>query len=443
MPFASGTQLGPYEILSSIGAGGMGEVYKARDTGLNRTVAIKVLPEHISNQPEARARFKREAETIAALNHPHICTLYDVGRHETEFLVMEFLEGETLAQRVQRGALPLDEVLRYAVEIADALDQAHGQGVIHRDLKPGNVMLTKRGTKLLDFGLARPSTVPFGTSAGMLSTAATAQPLTIEGTILGTVQYMSPEQLDGKELDFRADIFSFAVIVYEGACGKNPFFSSSIPSMMANILTQQPQPLTKAGPAVPPELDRIISKCLRKNRDERYQSTRDLLVDLRHLTDEFTEPLRVGGNVSEAALPQRRSAVWWWVHHLASMMLTTPLVVALSWNAHKFISPTMRDPVFLFNALALGLHWSARFALVSQAFGNPSHLSAQARRMRPWLLGTGVPVVAGLLASAFFVANSDVILAALCAALAMGGVAHLLFLDPAVQRAAFPGSIEG
>src|SRR6202795_1378160 len=213
-----GTRLGPYEIISAIGAGGMGEVYKARDTRLDRVVAIKVLPTHLAGRTELRERFEREAKTIASLNHPHICTLYDTGHQdEIDFLVMEYLEGETLAQRLQKGALPIQQVLQYAIEIADALDKAHRKGVTHRDLKPGNIMLTKSGTKLLDFGLAKlkqeiaPANVP-------LSELPTVDdPLTAKGTIVGTLQYMAPEQLEGKEVDARTDIFAFGAVVYEMA----------------------------------------------------------------------------------------------------------------------------------------------------------------------------------------------------------------------------------
>jgi eukaryotic-like serine/threonine-protein kinase len=204
---AAGSRLGPYEILSPLGAGGMGEVYKAKDTRLERTVAIKVLPQRLSASPETRQRFEREARTISQLSHSHICALYDVGREgETEYLVMEYLEGETLSERLAKGPLPLEQTLRYGQEIADALDKAHRQGIVHRDLKPGNVMLTKSGVKLLDFGLAKAITPP--PSQSSLTALPTQQGLTQEGTILGTFQYMAPEQLEGKEADARTDIFA-------------------------------------------------------------------------------------------------------------------------------------------------------------------------------------------------------------------------------------------
>ena len=217
---AAGAKLGPYEILAPLGAGGMGEVYRARDTRLERTVAIKVLPQHLSASPESRQRFEREAKTISQLSHPHICALYDVGREgETEYLVMEYLEGETLSERLVKGPLPLEQTLRYGVEIADALDKAHRQGIVHRDLKPGNVMLTKSGVKLLDFGLAK--AIAPSAPAGSLTALPTQANLTQEGTILGTFQYMAPEQLEGKEADARTDIFALGCVLYEMATGRS------------------------------------------------------------------------------------------------------------------------------------------------------------------------------------------------------------------------------
>src|SRR5215471_16965201 len=222
MPLASGTKLGPYEIHSPLGAGGMGEVYRAKDTRLERTVAIKILPAHLSADPVRKQRFEREAKTISSLNHPHICVLYDVGHQDgTDYLVMECVEGETLAERLQRGPLPLEQVLKYGTQIADALDKAHRSGVVHRDLKPSNIMLTPSGAKLLDFGLAKPA-VPVLTGA-TLTAATPCSPMTEQGTIVGTFQYMSPEQVEGKELDGRSDIFSLGAVLYEIVTGKKAF----------------------------------------------------------------------------------------------------------------------------------------------------------------------------------------------------------------------------
>src|SRR3984893_14144094 len=285
MPLAAGTRFGPYEILSSIGAGGMGEVYRARDTRINRIVAIKVLPPHLADRAELRERFEREAKTIASLNHPHICTLFDIGRQDgIDYLVMEYLEGETLAHRLEKGALPLEQVLQYAIEVSDALDKAHRKGVTHRDLKPGNIMLTKMGMKLLDFGLAklRQDAAPV-TPISELPTL--NDPLTAQGTILGTLQYMAPEQLEGKEVDARTDIFAFGAVVYEMATGKKCFEGKSQASLIAKILETDPPPISSLQPMTPLALDRVVKRCLAKDRDERWQTARDLEVELKWIVE--------------------------------------------------------------------------------------------------------------------------------------------------------------
>jgi Tol biopolymer transport system component len=282
MAILPGRRLGPYEILSNIGAGGMGEVYRARDTRLDRIVAIKVLPTHLADRPELRERFEREARTIASLNHPHICTLHDIGKQDgIDFLVMEYLEGETLAQRLQKGALPIQQVLQYAIEISDALDKAHRKGVTHRDLKPGNIMLTKSGTKLLDFGLAKlkQEATPANVSLSDLPTA--NDPLTAQGTIVGTLQYMAPEQLEGKEVDARADIFSFGGVVYEMATGKRAFEGKTQASLIAKILEIDPPPISSLQPMTPPALDRVVKKCLAKEPDDRWHAAKDLCDELK------------------------------------------------------------------------------------------------------------------------------------------------------------------
>jgi eukaryotic-like serine/threonine-protein kinase len=286
MSVKPGTRLGPYEILSAIGAGGMGEVYRARDTRLNRIVAIKVLPPHLADRAELRERFEREAKTIASLNHPHICTLFDIGRQDgTDYLVMEYLEGETLAKRLQKGPLPLAEVLQYAIEISDALDKAHRKGVTHRDLKPGNIMLTKTGTKLLDFGLAKlkQEVTPANMHLSELPTA--SDPLTAQGTIVGTLQYMAPEQLEGKEVDARTDIFAFGVVVYEMATGKRAFEGKSQASIISAIMSSDPVPMSSLQPMTPPALDRIVKRCLAKETDERWQSANDLTNELKWIAE--------------------------------------------------------------------------------------------------------------------------------------------------------------
>ncbi|HZI65075.1 MAG TPA: serine/threonine-protein kinase, partial [Thermoanaerobaculia bacterium] len=280
MSLAAGSRLGPYEILSPLGAGGMGEVYKARDTRLERTVAIKVLPAHVSPTVESRQRFEREAKTISQLSHPHICALHDVGREgEIEYLVMEYLEGETLADRLAKGPLPLEQTLRFGVQIADALDKAHRQGIVHRDLKPANVMLTKSGVKLLDFGLAK-GMVP-ASQQSALTALPTQVGLTQEGTILGTFQYMAPEQLEGKTADARTDIFAFGCVLYEMATGKKAFSGATQASLIGSILHAQPAAISAVAPATPPALDRIVRTCLAKDPEDRWQSAGDLARELR------------------------------------------------------------------------------------------------------------------------------------------------------------------
>ena len=244
MALTPGTRLGPYEIVSPLGAGGMGEVYRARDTRLERTVAVKVLPSHLSSSEELRQRFEREAKTISQLSHPHICALYDVGREgETEFLVMELLEGETLAERLGKGPLTLEQTLRFGAEIASALDTAHRKGIVHRDLKPGNVMLTASGVKLLDFGLAK-VLAPEGPIEGRTSAPTAARDVTREGAILGTLSYMAPEQLEGKPADSRTDIFALGALLYEMATGKKAFSGASQASLITAIMSSDPAPIS-------------------------------------------------------------------------------------------------------------------------------------------------------------------------------------------------------
>jgi eukaryotic-like serine/threonine-protein kinase len=279
MTLPAGTRLGPYEILSPLGAGGMGEVYKAKDTRLERTVAVKVLPSRLSTSPESRQRFEREAKTISQLSHPHICALHDVGREgDVSYLVMEFLEGETLSARLANGPLPLEQVLRYGREIADALDKAHRQGIVHRDLKPANVMLTKSGVKLLDFGLAKAAAVPSQQSS--LTALPTQQGLTQEGTILGTFQYMAPEQLEGKEADARTDIFAFGAVLYEMATGRKAFAGTSQASLISQIMTAEPPSISSLQPMSPAALDRVVRKSLAKDPEARWQSAADLGSEL-------------------------------------------------------------------------------------------------------------------------------------------------------------------
>ncbi|HEY3122735.1 MAG TPA: protein kinase, partial [Thermoanaerobaculia bacterium] len=285
MTLAAGTHLGPYEILGPIGAGGMGEVYKARDTRLERTVAVKVLPSHLSSSAEVRQRFEREARTISQLSHPHVCALYDVGNQDgIEYLVMEYLEGETLADRLAKGALPLEQTLRFGVEIADALDKAHRQGIVHRDLKPGNVMLTKSGTKLLDFGLAR-VLQPEGPAESLTSAPTAQKDVTREGTILGTLSYMAPEQLEGKKADARTDIFALGATLYEMATGTKAFSGATQASLISTILRDDPRPVSQVQPMSPPALDRVVKTCLEKDPEDRWQSAGDVGKELKWIVE--------------------------------------------------------------------------------------------------------------------------------------------------------------
>src|SRR6266513_220513 len=286
MPLVPGTKLGPYEITMPLGAGGMGEVYRARDTRLERTVAIKILPAQLSSDPIRKQRFEREAKTISSLNHPHICVLHDVGSQDgVDYLVMECVEGETLAKRLEKGPLPLEQVTKIGMQIADALDKAHRSGVVHRDLKPGNIMLTSMGAKLLDFGLAKPTT-PLATSV-TLTAAAQNSPVTEQGTIVGTFQYMSPEQVEGKELDARSDIFSLGAVLYEMLTGQRAFEGKSQLSVASAILEKEPAPITTIQPMTPTLLDHIVKKCLAKIPEERWQSASDLADELRWITESW------------------------------------------------------------------------------------------------------------------------------------------------------------
>ncbi len=308
MALSAGTRFGPYEILSPLGAGGMGEVYRAKDTRLDRTVAIKVLPAHLSADPGLKQRMEREAKAISALQHANICTLYDIGtQHGTNFLVMEYLEGQTLAERLEKATLPLDQVLKIGTEIAQALEKAHQQGIIHRDLKPANIMLTKAGAKLMDFGLAKPELSVVSRSIGPLtpstptmnlaSLTSAASPLTQKGSIVGTFQYMAPEVLQGAEADARSDLFSFGCVLYEMVTGRRAFEGKSQLSVFTAILEKDPEPISASQPLVPPMLARVVHACLAKDPAERFQSAHDVAMDLR-----WVESTRAGA-AAESAKP--------------------------------------------------------------------------------------------------------------------------------------------
>jgi len=316
MALSPGTRLGPYEISSPLGAGGMGEVYRARDTRLERAVAIKILPAELSSSAQFKLRFEREAKTISQLNHPHICTLYDVGEN---YLVMELLEGETLAERLAAGPMSTEEVLRYGIEIAEALDKAHKQGIVHRDLKPSNVMLTKSGAKLLDFGLAK-AAAPLVDFSG----ATQQKALTQEGTIVGTFQYMSPEQLEGVEADPRTDIFALGALLYEMATGKRAFEGKTRTSLIAAIVSGRPTPVSQIQPLAPPALEHVIERCLEKDPGDRWQSAHDVAEELKWIRSKGSQ---AGIAAPIAARRKARERLSWLLN--AALVLAA---AALTWG---------------------------------------------------------------------------------------------------------------
>jgi tetratricopeptide (TPR) repeat protein len=310
MSLAPGTRLGPYEVTAPIGAGGMGEVYQATDTRLGRTVAIKVLPAGVASDPERRRRFEQEAKAIAALSHPHICILHDIGSQDSvDFLVMEYLEGETLATRLRRGPLPFSEALAVGAQMADALGAAHRRGIVHRDLKPGNVMLTPTGVKLLDFGLAKLKAAVTDVLASR-STLTTAAPEETSGALVGTVPYMAPEQLEGKPVDARTDVFALGCVLYEMLTGRRAFEGASSASVITAILTTDPVPVSALQPVTPPLLDRLVRTCLAKNPAKRWDSAHDVAEQLRAISDTSGQP--VG-----AAVPAAAARRGWWTRRRA------------------------------------------------------------------------------------------------------------------------------
>ena len=337
MEIANGTRFGPYEIVAPIGAGGMGEVYRARDTRLDRTVAVKILPGEFAHDAQFRSRFEREAKAISQLNHPNICTLHDVGDN---YLVMEMLEGETLADRVSRGPLPLEQVLRYGAEIASALDRAHRAGIVHRDLKPGNVMITKSGAKVLDFGLAKSS----GAIEVGLQDATVQRPLTAEGTIVGTFQYMSPEQLDGQHVDHRSDIFALGAVLYEMATGHRAFDGKTKTSLIAAIVAAEPKPLRELQPLTPIAFEHVVARCMAKDPDERWQSAADIATELEWIGESLGR---------ESAAPKRTSRGW--------MYATAALVLALlAGGTFIALRPRAAEPRMTLS-LAMPLHLFAYY----------------------------------------------------------------------------------
>jgi eukaryotic-like serine/threonine-protein kinase len=351
MVLPAGAKLGPYEILSPVGAGGMGEVYRARDTRLDRTIAIKVLNSQLVGNAELRGRFEREAKIISQLQHPHICVLHDVGSEgSTEFLVMEFLEGESLADRLKRGPLPQAELLKIAVQISDALEKAHRAGVVHRDLKPGNVMLTKLGAKLLDFGLAKPAAANVATRHGsgsasviagaLTQTSPTATPLSTVGAVIGTVQYMSPEQIQGIEADARSDIFAFGAMLYEMATGKRAFEGKTQASIVGQILAVDPPAASTVRPETSPALDRVIRLCLEKDADERIQTAHDLKLNLQAVAEHPAD----AASVNQQATSSARGRTGWIAALIAALALGALAAILLYHPAKPASTRTSINP---------------------------------------------------------------------------------------------------
>ncbi len=358
MTLARGTKLGPYETQSFLGAGGMGEVYRARDTRLGRDVAIKILPQHLSSDPDSRERFEREARSISALNHPRICTLHDLGHQDgVAFLVMEYLEGESLAERLKKGPMPLKETLKIGMQVCEALEAAHRAGITHRDLKPANIMLTSGGAKLMDFGLAKAAEAG-GEKAGALHLSAVktlaagdpVSPLTAAGAMIGTVQYMSPEQIEGKPADARSDIFALGTVLYEAATGKRPFDGKSQISVASAILEKNPEPISAIQPLTPPAFEHVVSTCLEKTPDDRFQSARDVRLELKWIS-EGAAPLAAPGSAAPA---KTTATIWPWA---IAAVLTLIALGALFWNGREKPAPRFTNITFREGSLE-----GARFA---------------------------------------------------------------------------------
>jgi eukaryotic-like serine/threonine-protein kinase len=337
----SGSRLGPYEIVSRIGAGGMGEVWRAHDTRLGRSVAIKILPPQFANNAQLKVRFEREARAISQLTHPHICTLYDVGEDGgTGYLVMELLEGESLAERLARGPLELHEVLRYGQQVAEALDRAHRQQVVHRDLKPANVMITRAGAKLLDFGLAKMASSENVDAAAMTQQLDERTPLTAEGTIVGTFQYMAPEQLEGGEVDARTDIFALGALLYEMTTGRRAFEGKTRTSVIAAILRGNPDPLVQVQPLTPPALEHVISRSLAKDPEDRWQSAADVAAHLRWISESGSQ-----AGIAAPVVEKRKRRERLWIAVAALLALVAAALGATLLRRQAPIAQTVRAEI--------------------------------------------------------------------------------------------------
>jgi hypothetical protein len=435
-----GKTVAHYRILEKLGEGGMGVVYRAEDTRLGRSVALKALPAEFARDPVRRQRFVQEARAAAALSHAGIAAVYaleEVG--EELYIAFEYVKGQSLRTLVTTSGLELDTLLRIAAGIADALAAAHALGIVHRDLKPENILRTPEGTtKILDFGLARFMPEQQQETASVRLTSA--------GTIVGTVSYMSPEQLEGKEPDFRADIFSFGVLLYELATGVRPFDGASSSSTISRILTAEPVPLIQRNPVAPPELDRIVRKCLRKRREERYQSTRDLAVDLETLARELrgTGGVALGGEAAEESAFLRQKSLlatasprrWWEIHEIVQTIIAVS-VVYLGWLATEHTGATWLFIMLL--VLSAGVA-SLRIYLLGMAIISPAALPKENRRLSRWIEGSELGVVLSLFILGGWLVRGHLGLAALLIGVGMGGMVLVFLIEPAIRRAVFPSS---
>jgi hypothetical protein len=424
----AGRTIGPYRLEREIGRGGMGAVHLAEDTRLGRPVAVKILPAEFSADPARRDRLRREARAAAALSHPGIATVYSLEEQDgTLCLVTEYIRGDTLRSEIERGPLPLDLVLDTGIQVARGLAAAHAGGVIHRDLKPENVIRNREGVvKILDFGIASIDE-PAGGVTGRL---------TDDRTLLGTPGYMSPEQLDGGDVDARSDIFALGVLLFELAAGRNPFLGSTPASTAARVLAAEPPPLPSIDPRLPPSLDAVVRRCLRRHRADRYQSALDVARDL----DDLRAGRRpVGEPVSTTPARGARSALWWWRLHQVARMLVEAALVFPVWMVHETVRNDWTLAVMLAVIVTAAVNGTLRAHLLFTAAFNPDAIGEQLRRALPLVRGTDLALSALLLVSAAPVARAHLSLAGILAAFGVGWAVTSTIVEPAVCSAAFPG----
>ncbi|MCZ6879162.1 MAG: serine/threonine-protein kinase [Acidobacteria bacterium] len=430
-PLEAGELIGVYRIERELGRGGMGVVYLAEDTRLHRLVALKALTPHIVADPKQKERLRSEARIAASLSHPAIATVYALEESEGNlYIASEYVEGENLRSQLQQGPLPREILLDVAVEVAQGLVAAHAEGVIHRDLKPENIMRNKKGQlKILDFGVA---IAP--------ETDLREEPLTEPGTLLGTPSYMAPEQLKGKTVDFRCDIFTFGVLLYELASGSNPFLGETPISTIAKILESEPVPLSQLTHDTP-ELDQIIERCLPKNPDERYSSTATLLEDLEQVRTDNQGDLRRGRTVDRRSQdspssPPTLHSLWWVVHQVLVLVLYGSMVFAL-WQIREWTSDVWTLLVFFGVLSCAAVNGTLRTHLLFTERFNSRVINSEMAHAAPWLRRVDWFFAVLLLISAFVVAFDHQLLAGFLAGIAMGYVVVFLIVEPATTRALF------